>query len=98
MTSFDWQPDLLSWLAHHDICTSSPPARRSYRSTGGLTWVEAERPSVIPQNEPELPKPFNPSTTIRYELPHVLQVILDVFNTLGQEVAALVNETKPPGV
>jgi hypothetical protein len=44
------------------------------------------------------PNPFNPSTTINYELPRSSIVKLTVYDLLGGEVAVLVNERRAAGV
>ena len=43
------------------------------------------------------PNPFNPTTTLRYELPKDSRVTLSVFDINGREVTRLVNETQPAG-
>ena len=43
------------------------------------------------------PNPFNPSTSVRFSLAEAGSVRLDVYNTRGQRVTTLLNETMQPG-
>jgi hypothetical protein len=64
-----------------------------------ITDVEKENDEiptefVLKQN---YPNPFNPSTTITFSIPNEDLVSLKVFNSLGEEVAEIINETKATG-
>jgi hypothetical protein len=43
------------------------------------------------------PNPFNTHTTIRYELPTEADVVMELFNTVGQRVATLVSGVQEQG-
>jgi hypothetical protein len=43
------------------------------------------------------PNPFNPNTTIKYQIPEISVVTIKVYDVLGKEIAILVNEEKPAG-
>lgn len=47
--------------------------------------------------EQNFPNPFNPRTVISYQLPVSNDVVLKVFDVLGNEIATLVDEYKPAG-
>jgi N-acetylneuraminic acid mutarotase len=60
-----------------------------------------ERPNSEPRNyalDQNFPNPFNPSTTIKYELPQSSVVRLSVYDILGREVSVLVNDRREAGV
>jgi len=65
---------------------------------------EAELKDIETETTPEayslsqnFPNPFNPNTTIRYEIPVAGVVTIKLYDLLGREVRVLVNEHKPPG-
>ena len=66
-----------------------------------VTNIEDEGSLLSPDSynlAQNFPNPFNPTTSIRYSIPKRSNVILKVFDILGNEVASLVNEEKDQGI
>ena len=80
-----------------DICADNVIKNGTTLGSG----TQCQGPLPVSVNEVALPKefslnqnypnPFNPSTTITIALPHDAHVSLEVYNTLGQDVAQIVD-------
>ena len=78
--------------------TSSFTHNTTFTDIGGLVSREdiAELPAQVRLHD-NYPNPFNPVTTIRYELIEEGLVTLDIYNTRGELVANLESGNKPAG-
>lgn len=63
------------------------------------TSVNGNYGTLVPEYKlnQNYPNPFNPSTTIEYSVQTTDNIQIKIYNSLGQLVKTLVNETKTPG-
>ncbi|MBI5020894.1 MAG: M4 family metallopeptidase [Ignavibacteriales bacterium] len=72
----------------------------SYITNYDIIWKNGARDGEIPEDtrlEASYPNPFNPLTTVRYQIAKTSNVSLSIYNQLGQQVALLTNETQEAG-
>lgn len=65
-----------------------------------ITAVETEEDATIPsvfKLDQNYPNPFNPSTVIKFGVPERSNVLLKIYDILGEEVATLVKEEMDAG-
>ena len=85
---------------YNSYSITAHPGQTNVNFNFTLTDIESNQ-SLIPNEfslEQNFPNPFNPSTSIRFNLPESGMVKLTLFNILGQEIKTLVNEFKESGV
>jgi hypothetical protein len=58
--------------------------------------VYGRMPLVVALSQ-NFPNPFNPTTTIKYQITELSFVTLKIYDVLGNEITTLVNEEKPNG-
>ncbi|MCF7903127.1 MAG: T9SS type A sorting domain-containing protein, partial [Candidatus Marinimicrobia bacterium] len=74
-------------------------AARFYKLISGSPASQSMN-HALPQSyalHPAYPNPFNPVTTIRYDLPEASQVQLVIYDIQGREVTRLINATREAG-
>jgi Leucine-rich repeat (LRR) protein len=79
-----------------ELALYSRPVKVKVSSTSGLS---DETPLIFKNFELQqnFPNPFNPITTIQFQVAHISEVSLKIFNILGEEVVTLVSDKLAAG-
>ena len=83
---YDYLTDALLVKTGPDTAVSGAPV---------IQWVSQPKDFIL---HPAYPNPFNPTTTISFDLPIKIHVSIYIYNVLGQRVGILMDGTMPQGI
>ncbi|MBI1804390.1 MAG: DUF11 domain-containing protein [Ignavibacteria bacterium] len=94
LSASDGQPLIAGATVAINLLPAIEPGNLDGRSA--ITVLDASTPTeyVLSQN---YPNPFNPATAIQFSIVTPGRVSLIIYNTLGEEVARLIDRDAPPG-
>ncbi|MFK7847632.1 MAG: T9SS type A sorting domain-containing protein [Rhodothermales bacterium] len=93
-------------VSNTGLCDNLDPAFQSWAGTvttvisAGCTNVANEDFSGVPTEfalKDNYPNPFNPATTISFDVPETMAIQLQIFDIQGRLIETLVNESLAPG-
>jgi hypothetical protein len=100
-----WMPVPTTFDARHSIASTPFPGPGIYAAyldptKSILTGIEDETAAIIPLEfklRQNYPNPFNPETQIEFSLPIRQRVTIKIFDVLGRQVRALLDEVREAG-
>ena len=87
-----------TWFIDADFNNGYPYLAWQNPKGSPLPVDELEQQVISYSLSQNYPNPFNPTTNIKYSIPETEDVLLKVYNILGQEVKTLVKETQNTGI
>jgi hypothetical protein len=87
-------------VATSDEWTSTASANGPFTVTIDAGWMLGSEEEMLPEVfalHNNYPNPFNPITNIKYDIPEVSDVRIDIYNLAGQRVRTLVSKQHQPG-
>ncbi len=97
-----YSPIDTSSMYHWALTTVGNPVAATFEWFGSPhnLLVDVDNGTMVPEKfklYANYPNPFNPSTTIRYELPEQSTTTLNIYDIQGRTIQTLVSDSKPAG-